>query len=96
MIDEHYLAFVRTKDCCRCGAPPPSDPHHLVSRKWREVDRDDALCVPVCRRCHTLVDHVTVAVWMSPWKRPETGLAEEVAKLLVEYFTGGTNLECGI
>lgn len=87
IVDEKYLAFVRTKPCARCGAPAPSDPHHIVSRMWREVKRNDYLALPLCRPCHTLVDHVTAEVWLAPWKRPEVGLAEDVSKLLVEFFT---------
>ena len=39
----------RNLPCCACGAPPPSDPHHVPSRGAGGVDRD---CCPLCRECH--------------------------------------------
>lgn len=41
----------RESSCCACGAPPPSDPAHVLSRGAGGKDGDT---VPLCRRCHDL------------------------------------------
>ena len=41
----------RESSCCACGAPPPSDPAHVVSRGAGGKDSDT---VPLCRSCHDL------------------------------------------
>jgi transposase len=96
-VNEDYLAFVRAKPCVRCGAPSPSDPHHLVSRGWREPTRNDYTAVPCCRHCHSLYEAVgwDVAKWLETRRLPSVYLAECVANLMAEFFT--TRLkECGI
>lgn len=46
-----YLATIREHACIACGAPGPSDPHHVfgsfVSRKT-----SDFATIPLCRPCH--------------------------------------------
>jgi len=49
--DEEYLQHVRRKDCLICGAPSPSDPHHLDSGVMGSKG-DDWTCVPLCRKHH--------------------------------------------
>lgn len=48
-----YLAFVRKLDCCNCGTPGPSDPHHEGKRGVGQKT-SDMLVVPLCRRCHSI------------------------------------------
>ena len=48
--DPQYLAWVRGRPCCVCGAAPPSEPHHMVTRG---AGGSDCLVVPVCRVCHS-------------------------------------------
>jgi len=40
----------RSLPCCVCGAPPPSDPHHVLPRGAGGVDSD---CVAICRMHHS-------------------------------------------
>jgi hypothetical protein len=47
-----YLAFVRSKACCFCHAPGPSDPHHFAGQKGMAIKVSDLYTVPVCRGCH--------------------------------------------
>lgn len=47
-----YLDFVRSKPCCACGAPGPSDPDHLKARGAGSGKRNDFTIVPLCRSCH--------------------------------------------
>lgn len=41
--------YIRSRPCCICFAPGPSDPHHVRSRG--AGGKSDCL-VPICRRCH--------------------------------------------
>lgn len=49
-----YLAFVRKLDCCNCGTPGPSDPHHEGKRGVGQKT-SDMLVIPLCRRCHSAI-----------------------------------------
>ena len=49
-----YLAFVRKLDCCNCGTPGPSDPHHEGKRGVGQKT-SDMLVIPLCRRCHSTI-----------------------------------------
>jgi len=48
---DDYLDHVRQKPCIACGAPPPSDPHHLLSGVMGGKG-SDASCIPLCREHH--------------------------------------------
>jgi hypothetical protein len=53
--DEKYLALVRELPCCVCGAPPRSDPHHIVLRsgyKGFNYKLPDVWAIPLCRSHH--------------------------------------------
>jgi len=43
--------WCREQPCWVCNRPPPSDPHHVVSRGAGGTDEHT---VPLCRTCHTL------------------------------------------
>jgi hypothetical protein len=53
---EEYLEFIRLRECCSCGAPGPSDPHHErkldPGRPIMGGKISDFNCVPLCRICH--------------------------------------------
>jgi len=50
-----YRMWLSSGWCFIC-TKSPCDPHHLINRRW--ADGSDALCVPLCRDCHTkLHDH---------------------------------------
>lgn len=42
-------ALCRTEPCAGCGAPPPCDPDHVITRGAGGLDEDTA---PLCRVCH--------------------------------------------
>jgi 5-methylcytosine-specific restriction endonuclease McrA len=44
-----HADVIRGLPCCLCGAPPPSDPHHVKSRGAGGKRMDLA---PLCRTCH--------------------------------------------
>jgi hypothetical protein len=67
--------------CCACGALPPSDPHHYLTRQsqgggdWRHI-------APLCRRCHRQLDSPG---WSQPAFEAHHGIdLAEVAAMLAE------------
>jgi 5-methylcytosine-specific restriction endonuclease McrA len=53
LVDKAYLAWIRTRECVVCGAPAPSEPHHVISRG---AGGSDHFAIPVCRGCHDLIE----------------------------------------
>jgi len=74
-----YLAFIRSKPCgCGCGAPPPSDPHHIRRPVWGAgtgIKPHDYVTVPRARKCHQAAE-----------ERHEYYLLHEIVRLLMEYI----------
>ena len=52
IIDADLLDGVRRQPCAICGAPPPSDPHHIKSRAAWGPDTA-ANVVALCRHHHS-------------------------------------------
>ncbi len=52
IIDEAYLAYVRTLRCLVCFRTPV-DPDHLRARGREEFKRNDYCAIPLCREHHT-------------------------------------------
>ncbi len=58
--DERFLAYVRTKRCCRCGGMPPVQAAHLRGAQPGLDKRptgmgerpDDRWSIPLCPSCH--------------------------------------------
>lgn len=51
--DPAYLAFVRTRPCCACGAPPPSHAHHkTLGGRGKGQKAPDRETLPFCFSCH--------------------------------------------
>lgn len=42
-----HMAWVKTQDCCACGAPGPSEAHHVTGK------RSDLRVIALCQPCHT-------------------------------------------
>jgi hypothetical protein len=76
-----YRRFVSQQPCAVCGAPPPSDPHHLP--RWHGGRRaHDRTCIPCCRQCHNDVQHPNslkgkfegrTRKWYTEWHQTEAG-----------------------
>jgi hypothetical protein len=49
--DPDWLKIVRTQPCMNCGAPEPSDPHHIWASSM-SLKSSDLACIPLCRTCH--------------------------------------------
>lgn len=52
--DGAYLDYVRSWACTSCGAPPPSEAHHVGPRGVSQKT-DDYRTVPLCHACHRSV-----------------------------------------
>lgn len=51
--DEAYLEFVRSKPCCACNRPGPSEAHHEpMGFTGMGMKPPDYQTVPLCRACH--------------------------------------------
>jgi len=50
-MNEAYLEYIRNEPCLVCLAPPPSDPHHLLSGVVGGKGPDES-AVPLCRQHH--------------------------------------------
>lgn len=52
ITNEHFLAWLRSRPCDFCGAPSPSEPHHVQTVGAGGMDYD---ALSSCRRCHDLI-----------------------------------------
>lgn len=52
--DEDYKAFIRSRPCLKCGAPPLSCAHHQPDpgHSSTALKTSDYKCVPLCSECH--------------------------------------------
>jgi len=59
-----YLDFVKSLDCCNCGAPA-DEAHHIIGiggHSGMGMKPSDSLTMPVCRGCHTTI-HNSPDMW---------------------------------
>jgi hypothetical protein len=54
--DREFLDWVKGFPCARCGAAPPSDPHHLRSGGMG-LKCHDYESLALCRKCHDFVEN---------------------------------------
>lgn len=50
--EQHIIEFLREKPCLACGAPGPSDVHHIKSRGSGGTDNPWNV-LPLCRKHHS-------------------------------------------
>ena len=80
LIDEDFLAFVRSKTCSACGATAP-DPHHL---RTRGAGGSDRTCVPLCREHHSEWHTIGPSAFEEKYR---VNLWQINATQLAEYFS---------
>ena len=85
IINLAFLAFVRTKPCCACLKPGPSDADHLQAVGRGSAKRNDLTAIPACRKCHSQRHQIgnksmEVIYQFNLW--------EENSRLLIEFFGG--------
>ena len=86
MIDEGYLAHVRTKCCYLCGRTPV-DAHHTTNVAWRESKRQDETAAAICREDHQLIHNVGLGLALQKRGVPVARFVQMVTSTLAEYFT---------
>jgi 5-methylcytosine-specific restriction endonuclease McrA len=47
-----YMAVVKSLPCAVCGAPAPSDAHHVIHDRFGTRKTSDFDVIPLCRKCH--------------------------------------------
>lgn len=47
-----YLKAVKGLPCCVCGAPPPSDAHHVICDRFGARKSSDWDAIPLCKKHH--------------------------------------------
>lgn len=86
-----YLAHVRARPCCSCGAPGPSDPHHAGPRGVGQT-ADDCSAVPLCRPCHRAVTDTNALPGLTR-EYSKTRLLEAQVQLLSEWVAGAEDAD---
>jgi hypothetical protein len=69
MKSRKYLNWVKSLDCCLCGAPA-DDPHHLIgvgNMGGMGMKAPDITAIPVCRGCHNSI-HAKPELWPDQWE----------------------------
>jgi hypothetical protein len=54
VVNDAYLAFIRSLPCAGCGIDWSADPHHAGKHGVGQTAGDDT-AIPLCRRCHDAV-----------------------------------------
>jgi len=47
-----YMQAVKQLPCAVCGAPPPSDAHHVIHDRYGSAKASDWDVIPLCKRHH--------------------------------------------
>ncbi len=94
VTDPAFLKFVRTKPCCSCGKPPPSQAAHIRMANLTLGKRavgvgerpDDKWSIPMCSRCHLGEQHRTGERLF--WQRHRADPFQTAMNLYKEYQAG--------
>lgn len=57
-VPEPFVDMVKECNCMACGAPGPSDPHHVEQGGWA-LKGSDWTVIPLCRTCHGIAEDKT-------------------------------------
>lgn len=47
-----HMGKVKALPCVVCGAPPPSDAHHVIHGRFSARKASDFDVIPLCKKCH--------------------------------------------
>jgi hypothetical protein len=84
-----YLNWVKSLDCCYCGAPA-DDAHHIIgvgNFSGMGMKAPDYLSVPVCRGCHGNL-HGNPELWPSQWENIVRTLHSAFLQGRIKYESG--------
>ena len=51
-FERRHMGRVKELPCSVCGAPGPSDAHHILEGRTPGRKSPDELCIPLCKDCH--------------------------------------------
>lgn len=81
-----YLRWVADQSCVNCGAPGPSDAHHIKGVghfSGAGLKAPDSMAMPLCRECHNMLHNGHI-----PLGEQYEWLAKTSTKALVEIMEG--------
>ena len=81
-----YLNWIRDQPCINCGAPEPSDPHHIKGVghfSGGGLTAPDSHAMPLCRGCHEALHKGHI-----PLEAQWSWLARTATKGIVELLEG--------
>lgn len=81
-LNSDYLNYIRGLPCRTCGAPGPSDAHH-VGNSGKKNHGNDALAMPLCRKCHSQYHQHEARAFEAAWN---IDLKDELLCLLSEFL----------
>lgn len=83
--NKKYLSWIRKKNCRTCGAPGPVDAHHVFNSGKKNYG-NDALAMPLCRKCHSQYHSIEAKAFEVFWN---IDLKDECLNLLAEFIDEG-------
>ncbi len=75
---EAYKAFIRKHPCCMCSGLNAEAHHEALNQGGMGIKAPDSHCVPLCRDCHALHDHIGTKTF---WRRTD------IKMLIIRYLT---------
>jgi Putative HNHc nuclease len=68
IVNKAVLKSAKQRHCIACGAPPPTDPHHIKSVGAGGDDTATNL-LSLCRKCHTEIHFIGKKTFLNkyPW-----------------------------
>ena len=81
------MALVKQLPCCVCGAPPPSDAHHVFCGRYGQRKASDFETISLCKECHQGPDgiHNRKSTWEAI-NGPDFEFLPTVADMLAGQF----------
>ncbi len=89
--NKKFLDWVKSKPCLACGSVGV-DPHHMATG-GTGLKCSDLFCIPLCRKCHTLVEDGFWQLLELRYAFTESVAWRRVAEQMQEWFLkkGGEN-----
>lgn len=85
-VEREHMLRVKELPCAVCGAPGPSDAHHILEGRTPGRKPSGFLCIPLCKDCHQ-GSHNGIHGMRRMWdvmKKTELGCLAETIRQLTE------------
>lgn len=80
-IEKAHIQRVKELPCGLCGAPPPSDAHHMLQGRTPQKKSPDMLVIPLCHQCHMDLHNGRKELWRVYKIDEHNVLAETIKKI---------------